>query len=288
MTTSWHNWSGSVTARPESIRNPATLDEIVGIVREARARGTKVRVVGAGHSFTPLVETDGVLISLERYAGLESVDHVTHQATVRAGTTIKALSQALHSHGLAQENLGDIDVQSIAGAISTGTHGTGIALGSLSTQVVGLTLVNGVGEVVRCSEQQHRELFKAAQVSLGALGIITLVTLRLVPAYRLDYTWVREPLSATLERLDQERDANRHFEFFWFPYSTWALVKRMNTTQAPADTNSVLRQVNDLVIENGVFWLLSEIARRFPSTSAQVARLCGALISGGHDVNHSH
>jgi FAD/FMN-containing dehydrogenase len=265
MTTTWHNWSGSVIAQPESIRYPTTLDEIVGIVREARSRRSNVRVVGAGHSFTPLVKTDGVLISLEHYAGLEAIDRVTHQATVRAGMTIKALGQALHSHGLAQENLGDIDAQSVAGAISTGTHGTGSAFGSLSTQVVGLTLVNGAGEVVHCSEQQHRELFKAAQVSLGALGIIVSVTLQLVPVYRLDYIWVREPLNVTLAHLEQERDANRHFEFYWFPYSKWALVKRMNTAQAPTHANSVMRQVNDVVIENGVFWLLSEIALSRPA-----------------------
>ena len=288
MNTTWHNWSGSVTAEPESIRYPATLAEIVAIVRDARARGANVRVVGAGHSFTPLAQTDGVLIGLDRYAGLESADVAARQATVRAGTSIKQLGELLFAHGLAQENLGDIDVQSIAGAISTGTHGTGITLGSISTQVVGLTLITGTGDVLECSEQQHRELFKAAQVSLGALGIITSVTLRLLPTYRLDYTWSREPLSATLEHLEHERGANRNFEFFWFPYSQWAQVKRMNITYAPARSKNLLRQFNDLALENGAFWLLSEIARLFPSASPRVARLCGALISGGRDVNHSH
>src|SRR5581483_6217942 len=141
MPTPWHNWSGSVTAQPQEIRYPTTIGEIAAIVREARARGLNVRVVGAGHSFTPLVQTDGMLVSLDRFAGIEAVDFAARRATVRAGTRIKALGEQLFAHGLAQENLGDIDVQSIAGAISTGTHGTGITLGSLSTQVVGLTLV---------------------------------------------------------------------------------------------------------------------------------------------------
>jgi FAD-linked oxidoreductase len=288
MSTTWHNWSGSVTAQPEAIRYPATREEIVAIVRDARARGANVRVVGAGHSFTPLAQTDGVLISLDRYAGLESVDAAARQATVRAGTKIKTLGELLFAHGLAQENLGDIDVQSIAGAISTGTHGTGITLGSISTQVVGLTLVTGRGDVLECSEEQHRDLFRAAQVSIGALGIIISVRLQLVPTYRLDYTWSREPLSVTLEHLERERDANRNFEFYWFPYSEWALVKRMNITDAPARSKNLLRRFNDLVMENGAFWLLSEIARRFPSASPRIARLCGALVSGGRDMNHSH
>ncbi len=288
MTTTWQNWSGSVTARPESIRYLETLDEVVAIVREARARGTTVRAVGAGHSFTPLAQTDGVLVSLARYAGLEAVDPAARRATVRAGTTLRALGELLRAHGLAQENLGDVDPQSIAGAISTGTHGTGITLGSVATQVVALTLVTGTGEVVHCSEEQNRELFKAAQVSLGALGIIVSVTLQLVPAYRLAYTWRREPLARTLERLEAEREANRHFEFYWFPYSPWALVKRMNITQEPARGAGLLRRLNDVVLENGAFWLLSEVARLFPAASPRVAAICGALVSSGQDVNHSH
>lgn len=288
MASTWHNWSGSVAAQPQAIRHPEALDEIVAIVREAGTRGLNVRVVGAGHSFTPLAQTDGVLVSLDRYTGLESVDFTNRRATVRAGISIKALGELLFAHGLAQENLGDIDVQSIAGAISTGTHGTGITLGSLSTQVVGLALVSGAGELIECSEQHNREIFKAAQVSLGALGVLVSVTLQLVPAYRLDYTWDREPLDATLDKLGHERAAQRNFEFYWFPYSPWALVKRMNITNEPARAKNVGRRFNDLVMENGAFWLLSEIARRAPALSPRIARLCGALISGGRDVNHSH
>jgi FAD-linked oxidoreductase len=288
MPTSWQNWSGSVTAQPQAIRYPASLDEIAAIVREAHARNVNVRVVGAGHSFTPLVQTDGVLVSLDRFAGIESVDFAARRATVRAGTRIKALGEQLFAHGLAQENLGDIDVQSIAGAISTGTHGTGITLGSLSTQVVGLTLVTGTGEVIECSEQQHRDIFKAAQVSFGALGIIATLTLQLALAYRLDYTWRREPLAGVLDGLERERQAERNFEFFWFPYSEWAQVKRMHVTDAPAQPRNVLRKLNDLVLENGAFWVLSEVARRFPAASARIARLCGDLVGSGHDINYSH
>src|SRR5215211_3300008 len=169
MPTTWSNWSGSVTASPAEIRYPTSVNEIVAIVRECRERGCGLRVVGAGHSFTPLAWTDGVLISLDRYTGLEHVDPAAAQATVRAGTQIKALGQLLFAHGLGQANLGDIDVQSIAGAISTGTHGSGARLGSISTQVIGLTLVTAAGELIECSETHNLDIFKAAQVSLGTL-----------------------------------------------------------------------------------------------------------------------
>jgi FAD-linked oxidoreductase len=288
MGATWSNWSGSVTASPAEIRYPTSQDEIIAIVRECRERGCCLRVVGAGHSFTPLAWTDGVLISLERYTGLEHVDPAAAQATVRAGTQIKALGELLFAHGLGQANLGDIDVQSIAGAISTGTHGSGATLGSISTQVVGLTIVNAAGELIECSETHNREIFKAAQVSLGALGIITSVTLQLLPAYRLDYTWRRERLDDCLAQIEDERRENRNFEFFWLPYSDAALTKRMNVTDAPAREKNAFRQFNELVLENGVFWAFSELCRRLPGASPHVSALLGQLISGGRDVNYSH
>jgi FAD-linked oxidoreductase len=288
MSATWSNWSGSVTCAPSSIRHPASLDEIAAIVRECRERGCGLRVVGAGHSFTPLAWTNGVLLSLDRFAGLERVDPAARQATARAGTQIKALGELLFAHGLGQANLGDIDVQSIAGAISTGTHGSGATLGSISTQVAGLTLLTAAGQLIECSETCEREIFKAAQVSLGALGIITSVTLQLLPAYRLDYSWQRQSLRECLEHVEQYRGENRNFEFFWLPYSDSTLTKRMNATDAPAREKNALRQFNELVLENGVFWAFSELCRLFPSASPRVGALLGRLISGGRDVNYSH
>ncbi|MFN3429448.1 MAG: FAD-binding protein, partial [Candidatus Sericytochromatia bacterium] len=171
----WENWSGSVTCRPRAMSQPASLEAIQAIVREVAARSGTLRVVGTGHSFTPLVATDDTLVSLDRFAGLESVD-VGHRVTVKAGTKLEALGTALFAEGLAQENLGDINAQSVAGAISTGTHGTGAGLGGVATQVRALTLVTGTGEVVTCSETERPEVFKAAQVSLGALGVIVRVS----------------------------------------------------------------------------------------------------------------
>ncbi|HEX2914498.1 MAG TPA: D-arabinono-1,4-lactone oxidase [Chloroflexia bacterium] len=289
MSNRWKNWSESVQAEPQEIRYPTSQEEISAIVKEAEARHLKVRVVGAGHSFTPLVQTDGILVNLDRYNGIEAVNREKGQVTVRAGTRLKALGKALLACGLAQPNLGDIDVQSIAGAISTGTHGTGATLGSLSTQVAGLTLVTAGGRVLECTEENNPEIFKAAQVSLGALGIISKVTLQLVPAFRLRYEWRRESLRKCLANLEQYVRDNRHFEFYWAPYTDTVLLKFQNPTeQKPDSQKNFLRWFNDMVMDNGALWVVSEISRHFPQYVPDISRVIGALISGGSDVNYSY
>jgi FAD-linked oxidoreductase len=284
----WQNWSGSVACEPSSIVYPTTLDEIVRVVKEARAARKHIRAVGSGHSFTPLVSTNETLISLDNYAGVEAVDADKNLVTVRGGTQIKQLGALLFEHGLAQENLGDIDVQSIAGAISTGTHGSGIKFGSISTQVAALKLVTGTGEVIECSETQNREIFKAAQVSLGALGVIVSVTLRCVPAYKLHYVWRKGSLSDCLANVEKYRTENRNFEFYWIPYTDAVLLKFMNQTDAPVKEKNLFRRFNEIVLENGVLWVLCEICRLFPAHTPNVARLIANLISNGEDVNYSH
>lgn len=286
--TTWQNWSGSVTCEPAAIQYPTTEEEIVALVRSARDSGKHLRVVGSGHSFTPLVSTNQTIMCLDHYTGLVSVDAENRLVTVRAGTKIKELGELLHEHGLAQENLGDIDVQSIAGAISTGTHGTGIRFGSISTQVAALRLISGTGEVIDCSETHNREIFKAAQVSLGALGVISTVTLRCAPAYKLHYVWRKGTLEDCLNNLERYKSENRNFEFYWIPYTDAVLLKCMNETDAPARAKNRFRQFNEIVLENGVFWLLCEICRWFPSQSPRIAKLIASLISNGEDVNYSH
>ena len=167
----WSNWSGSVKSMPRQIVKPGNIDQLARLVRDYGRDGRHVRVVGAGHSFTPLVQSDDVLMSLDEMQGVESVDTTAGRATVLGGTRLKKLGGTLFEHGVAQENLGDIDVQSISGAISTGTHGTGVRFGTLSTQVEGFTLVTASGEVLECSPERNPDIFKAAQVSLGRLAL---------------------------------------------------------------------------------------------------------------------
>src|SRR5437764_7986028 len=180
----WSNWSGSVKSMPRQVVKPGNIDQLARLVRDYGRDGRHVRVVGAGHSFTPLVQSDDVLMSLDEMQGIQSIDTTAGAVTVLGGTRLKHLGEALFAHGMAQKNLGDIDVQSISGAISTGTHGTGVSFGTLSTQVESLTLVTASGDILECSPALNADIFKGAQVSLGTLGIIAQVTLRVVPAKR--------------------------------------------------------------------------------------------------------
>jgi FAD/FMN-containing dehydrogenase len=239
MAHEWSNWSGSVACQPRQWLAPESEEEIVAIVRRAAADSQTVRVTGTGHSFTPLCSSDDVLLSLDRLAGIEAVDADSRRAWIRAGTKIHDLGGPLAERGLALENQGDVDVQAIAGAISTGTHGTGPTLGSISTQVVGLRIVTAAGDILDCSPESDAELFRAAQVSLGSLGVITAVHLRLLPRYRLHEQVSREPLDDCLTSLDQRIGANRHFEFFWYPADDAAFTKTLNPTDRPPSQRPV-------------------------------------------------
>jgi len=284
----WSNWSGSVQSSPRQINKPGSLDELQQIVQSAAHAGQTIRVAGSGHSFTPLVQTDDLLLSLEQLQGLVSVDHNEGIATVWGGTTLKALGEALFAQGVAQENLGDIDVQSIAGAVSTGTHGTGIKFGTLSTQIAGLTLVTANGDILECSPEQNPEIFKAAQVSLGTLGIIAQIKLRVVPAKRLRYQTHRLQLNDCLFHLEQYKKQNAHFEFFWFPYTNWGQVKFLNETDAPVSKTSLWGDFSKVVLENGVYWLLCASSRLFPALCETVCTITGQAIPTVDEVNYSH
>lgn len=284
----WENWSGSVRGRPREVVQPRDLGELARLVGQWGRDERTVRVVGAGHSFTPLVRTDDVLVSLDRMQGVIAVDQTGGTATVWAGTHLRRLGDELLARGVAQENLGDIDKQSIAGAISTGTHGTGVTFGSIATQVTGITLVTASGELLECSETQHTDVFKAAQVALGALGIVARVTLRVVPARRLRYQARRERLATTLASLDRYKTENSHFEFYYFPYTSWSQVKFANETDAPPNGNRMLAKANDLVLENGVFWALSEACRIVPPLSRTGSRISAWGVASVDKTNHSH
>ncbi len=284
----WSNWSGSVQCTPRQFVMPRDIDELARIVGEYGRDGRHVRVVGSGHSFTPLVQSDDILMSLEQMQGIETIDTARGTATMLGGTWLKDIGEVLLKHGLAQENLGDIDVQSIAGAISTGTHGTGVNFGSLSTQVAALTLVTASGEILECSPERNPDIFKAAQVSLGALGIIAKVTLRVVPARRLHYRASQKKLSDCLANLEQYKQENRHFEFFWFPYTDSVQAKFLNETDAPASTGGLWGTFNKIVLENGVYWLLCEASRLVPSLCKTVCTISGESIANVDEIDYSH
>lgn len=232
MSEGWRNWSGSVACAPAGLPRPKSEPELAALVRRAAGEGRSLRVVGTGHSFMPLVATSGYVASLDEWAGIEDVDPSRLEATVRAGTKLGAFGKELLALGLATANLGDIDVQSVGGALGTGTHGTGRSLPNLSAQLASLRLVLASGELLECSPEREPDVFAAARVSFGALGVVSAARFRLLPAYRLHERLRRAPLAEVLERLPEEIAANRHFEFFWFPARDVVETKALNPTAA--------------------------------------------------------
>ena len=190
--------------------------------------GLTVRALGSGHSFTPAAVTSGAALDLSGWNGIVGADLASGLVSVRSGTTIRELNAALDALGLAMANIGDIDAQTVSGAISTGTHGTGAKLRGIAAQVAGLELVLADGSVVSCSATERPDLFGAARVSLGALGVLSTVTLQCVPAFTLAADERPMPLDEVLGRFGELAAGNDHFEFYWFPYGKNALVKRNN------------------------------------------------------------
>ncbi len=275
----WTNWAGNQTSTPAEISHPATEAELVAIVQRAAASGRRVKVVGAGHSFTDIAATDGTLVKLDRYTDVIDIDTVAYRVTVQAGIVLHDLNLALDRRGLAMPNLGDIDVQTVSGATSTGTHGTGATITGLAGFIVGMRLIVADGTVLSCSANENAEIFHCARVGLGALGIVSTVTLQVCPAFNLSV--VNEPLrlDAVLRDLDSHVTENDHFEFFWVPHTGWALTKTNNrTTTAVAPRPRLRAAFDDLVMENYAFGALCHVGRRFP---AHIPRLAKVLPSSG-------
>jgi L-gulono-1,4-lactone dehydrogenase len=276
----WRNWAGTVSANPARRYWPRTAEDIADALREAVSAGLPVRALGSGHSFSPAAATPGAALDLSRWAGVISADGESGLVTVRSGTTLRSLNAALDLLGLALPNLGDIDEQTIAGAISTGTHGTGARLGGLATQVAALDLMLADGSVVSCSAEQRPDLFAAARVSLGALGIISTVTLRCVPAFVLAADERPMPLEEVTARFGEFADGNDHFEFFWFPYGKKALVKRNNSVSPGGPQMPEWRRFWEYeVMENGAFGTLCRTGRALPGLIKPLNRLAAATLS---------
>ena len=255
----WKNWSGYVACPDARVVTPGTDAELADALRGAHQASQAVRMVGGGHSFSPLVASDGLIVSLDKLQGVIAVDTEARIARVRAGTRLWALGDALAAHGLAMENLGDINVQSLAGATSTGTHGTGIAFGNLATQIVGMKFLRADGSEASASAAEDPALFAGGRIGLGSLGVLTEISLRLVPSYRLHLERDTMDLEECLARSDELVAANRNFEFYWMPHSGVVQTKAWNTTDAPVDKHDWKRWANDVLLENTTFGLLCNI-----------------------------
>ncbi len=284
----WRNWAGDEHCAPAAIERPSSIAEIAAALSRAKAHDQRVRVAGAGHSFSDIALTDGRLLRLDRMNRLLDVDRASGLVRVQGGITIHALNARLAAIGLALENLGDIDVQSIAGAISTATHGTGARLRNIPSQVVALTLVLADGSTVHCSEQDDPELLRAARVGLGALGVIAEVTLRCVPAFRLRGLDAPAPLEQTLERFEELALANDHFEFFVFPHARTALTRTNNRTEEPARPRGrASAYANDVLLTNHAFGLFCRLGRRMPAQVPRINRFVTRLAGTSRRVDRS-
>lgn len=272
--TGWTNWAGNQRGAPTAVDHPATEAELVACVRRAIAAGRRVKAVGSGHSFTGIALTDGHQIVLDRYDRLVALDLDAGLVTVQAGLTLARLNELLAMSGLAMPNLGDVDYQTISGALSTGTHGTGRTHPALSAQIRALRLVTGDGSVIECSPEQEPEVFSAARVGLGALGVISTVTLECVPAFDLHAVERPERIDALLDDLDAQVEGNDHFEFYWVPHTGWALTKRNNRTQRPRARRAVWREFyDDVVLSNWAFGALCRVGRRWPEAIPRAMRI---------------
>jgi FAD/FMN-containing dehydrogenase len=215
--TKWTNWARHASCTPRQVAHPETVDDLVQLITSASQAGVSVKPVGSGHSLNDIAATDGVQICLDQLTGITDVDYDTCLVTVLGGTTLAELNLSLAAAGLALENLGDIDRQTIAGAIATGTHGTGAKFGGLATQVRGLTMITADGSQLRCSEVEHPDIYAAARIGLGALGVITEFTLQCVPAFRLYAVEGPGRLDEVLDELDAMIAENDHVDCYWFP-----------------------------------------------------------------------
>jgi FAD-linked oxidoreductase len=285
---SWRNWVGYEGCSPARYLEPEDTAAMSALLHQAAADGHSVRVAGSGHSFTPLVPTDGVLVSLDRYHGILAADRDTGLVTMRAGTKLHELGPALRAQGLALENQGDIDRQSIAGAVGTGTHGTGIRFGSISSQVRGVKLMIATGEEIQATPRDDLDLFEAARVAFGSLGIMTEVTLQAVPAFNLKLTRGRMDVEDALAQADRLNAEHRHFEFFWFPHQNLCATKLLDDTDEKEPERDAVNYVNDVLIENATFGTLCRLVRLMPRLAPSVSRLIAKTLGPGTDVNRSY
>ncbi|QCR18727.1 D-arabinono-1,4-lactone oxidase [Agrococcus sp. SGAir0287] len=279
----WRNWARSQRATPTAVLRPEDADEVAGIVRAAHERGARVKPVGAGHSFSAVAVAPGIQLDLARLSGLLAVDAARREATFAAGTPLHAIGDLLAPHGLALESMGDIDRQTLAGAVSTGTHGTGLAFGSIGSTIVAATLVTGTGEVLRVSGSEHPELLPAVRLGLGALGVLVDVTLRCSPAFTLHAVERVEPLEAVLEAWRERAAGGDHVEWYWFHGTDVAIT--MTRTRGPADAppmgpGVVRRVVEREVLANGAWGVLCAAAAAVPSLAPGLARVASTQFAG--------
>jgi FAD-linked oxidoreductase len=289
--TTWRNWGRTERVRPIFASRPSSVDEVVEVVRFASDRGLTVKAIGAGHSFTAIAAAAGIQLDLSAIDGLVDVDLARGRVTLGAGTKLHQLPAVLASFGLALENMGDIDRQTVAGAMSTGTHGTGARFGGLATQVVAVTLVTADATVLRISETENPELLPAARLGLGALGVMVEVTLQCVPAFLLDAVERPAGFEEVLDGFEQRATAVDHFEFYWWPHTDGVMTK--SNSRLPGDAErrpigAVSGWLEDRVMSNTLLALVCTVGRIAPAATPSINRFATRVYGNRSYRDHSH
>jgi len=289
--TTWTNWAETTTAHLAGIAQPSTVDELRAAVAGAARDGMRVKPIGAGHSFTAIGQTSGIQIRMSNLAGVLRADVPSGLVTVLAGTRLHELNETLWHLGLSMTNLGDIDVQTVSGAIATGTHGTGARFGGIATQVRGLQIVTADGTLLECSADENAELLAAARVGLGALGVIATVTLQCEPAFALAASESPATLDEVLDGLEENVDGNDHFEFFWFPHTRRVLTKRNNRVLPGTRLEPIGRlrhKIDDEFLSNTVFDAINKVTSRRPSLIPHANAFAARALSARDYIDRSY
>ncbi len=291
MTATWRNWARTERSSPAMAVAPRDIDQIVLAVRRAAETGHAVKPIGASHSFSGVGATDGLRLDMSRLRGLVDVDLERGRVTLWAGTHLWELPGILNPLGLALENMGDVDRQTVSGATSTGTHGTGVAIGGLSSRVTGATLVTGRGEVLVVSEDENAELLPAVALGLGALGVLATVTIQCVPRYLLRAVEEPLPFDAVLAEFEARSRAADHFEFFWFPHTEGARTKtntRLPLTAGTRPLGSASRFLDEELVNNGALGALVGVGRWAPAATPRINRMIESVSSRRDYTDESH
>ncbi len=276
--TTWRNWGRNQTAVPADVVRPTSEADLEAIVGRGVAEGRTVKVVGSGHSFTDIACTDGLMVDIAALSGIRHVDTTNNQVTVGAGTVLAELNAGLADFGLALPNLGDIDAQTLAGATSTGTHGTGERYQSISAAIVGARLATGDGSMLDIGPGDG-ERFDAVRAGIGALGILSEITLQCEPAFNLHAVESTHDIDEVIETFDETAASNEHVEFYWFPHTRTGQLKVNNRTDEPIARRPKLKAfLNDEVLSNAGFEVLNRIGRRRPRT---IPSLINAVMKPG-------
>ncbi len=285
----WRNWARTQSADPREVLAPGTVEDVRRAVEGVRARGGTLRPVGSGHSFSGAARPDDAQLTTDGLAGLLGVDEELGRATLLAGTRIREVPDLLAPSGLAMDCLGDIDAQTLAGAISTGTHGTGLRHPSISATVVAATIVTGRGELLRVSESERPDLLPAVRLGLGALGVLVDVTLQCVPAFALQAVETTQPLDAVLDDWMGVLERTDHFELYWFPATRLAATKSNTRVDGPLRPRSpVAKLLDERVLTVGGHRALLTVAALVPALARAVNELSARAMPRGSFTERSH